>query len=192
MEQYLDVKIAAEIVAEHYNLTLAQLKARVRIREIVVPRQMAMYLVRETLGNEVSYDVIGAFFHRDHATAIHAQKSIKDLIDTDKTIAGVAEKLLYEYALKVGKVTGKNLHWELVSGNYLDAAEDFKNTMLSRLNDIKVSINEDFNREGWRAKKEADMIDECIETLGAFDNLKEYRHRIVAELKKDLSKAMQE
>jgi len=192
MIEYLDVKVAAELVAEHYNLTIAQLKTRSRLRDVVVPRQLAMFLVRETLGGEVSYDVIGAYFNRDHATAIYACRTIKDLIQTDKTIASVADKLLYEYALKVGKVSGKNLHWELISGNYIDAAEAFKTTMAKRLNDVKVSIAEDFNREGWRAKKETELVDLCIDALNVFDNLKEFRHRIVAELKKDLTKAMQE
>lgn len=63
-----------QTVAEYYNITVQDLKAKKRSREVSVPRQVAMALTREM--TELSLTQIGAAFNRDHTTVIHACEKI--------------------------------------------------------------------------------------------------------------------
>jgi chromosomal replication initiator protein len=75
-----DQVIAA--VAEYYHVDLADLTGRSRSKEIVLPRQMAMYLLREETG--ASLPQIGEFLGgRDHTTVIYAHEKIAEQIETD-------------------------------------------------------------------------------------------------------------
>ena len=79
------------IVCDHFSLPLETLLSKSRIREIVQARQIAMYLAkyhtRESLQN------IGRKIgDRDHATVLHACKTVSNLMDTDKSFkAGLKE-----------------------------------------------------------------------------------------------------
>ena len=62
-------------VAQYYNITEKNLFEKTRIKEIVKPRQIAMYLLREDFNG--SYPYIGQKFGgRDHTTAIHSYEKI--------------------------------------------------------------------------------------------------------------------
>ena len=72
-----------QMVAEFYGLKESELIAPSRKKEIVRPRQIAMYLVREELKG--SYPFIGkSFGGKDHTTAIYAcQKIAKELQESE-------------------------------------------------------------------------------------------------------------
>ena len=63
-----------------------------RKKTIVLPRQMAMYYIYKNI--DLSLNAIGQLFpsnfknqtHKDHATVIHAKKTIENLIEVDKEI----------------------------------------------------------------------------------------------------------
>jgi len=64
-----------QIVAEFYGLKLQELTGGSRKKELVVPRQVAMYLLREEL--DASFPLIGnELGGRDHTTAMHAWRKI--------------------------------------------------------------------------------------------------------------------
>ncbi|MBA7496103.1 Chromosomal replication initiator protein DnaA [subsurface metagenome] len=64
-----------DIVAEFYDVDSKDLSNRSRRKEVVKPRQIAMYLLREELKS--SYPFIGSKFGgRDHTTAIYACEKI--------------------------------------------------------------------------------------------------------------------
>ena len=70
------------IVAEHFGVTVDDLKSKRRNREVSVPRQIAMFLVREL--NGTSLPTIGMEFGgKDHTTVIHACKKVEDDLKTD-------------------------------------------------------------------------------------------------------------
>ncbi|HAZ0570196.1 chromosomal replication initiator protein DnaA [Enterococcus faecium] len=70
-----------EEVAKYYHIQLKDLKGKKRVKSIVVPRQIAMYLARELTDN--SLPKIGAEFGgKDHTTVIHAHEKIKQLMDS--------------------------------------------------------------------------------------------------------------
>jgi chromosomal replication initiator protein len=61
-------------VAEFFNVSVADLMSHNRRKEVVEPRQIAMFLLRDML--ELSYPSIGERLGRDHTTAIHAYEKI--------------------------------------------------------------------------------------------------------------------
>lgn len=71
-----------EIVCNYYHLQLKDLKGKKRVKSIVVPRQIAMFLSRELTDN--SLPKIGAEFGgKDHTTVIHSHEKIQQLLETD-------------------------------------------------------------------------------------------------------------
>ncbi|WP_071130398.1 chromosomal replication initiator protein DnaA [Enterococcus timonensis] len=81
----LSILYIQEEVAKYYHITLKDLKGKKRVKQIVVPRQIAMYLAREL--TDSSLPKIGAEFGgKDHTTVIHAHEKIEQLITTDQQI----------------------------------------------------------------------------------------------------------
>jgi len=71
-----------EEVAKYYHIPLKDLKGKKRVKSIVVPRQIAMFLSRELTDN--SLPKIGAEFGgKDHTTVIHAHEKIQHLLQSD-------------------------------------------------------------------------------------------------------------
>ena len=71
-------------VAEFYNIWLGDITGKVRRKEIVEPRQVAMYLLRDIL--EMSYPYIGEKLGKDHTTAIHAVRKINHEINKNSSL----------------------------------------------------------------------------------------------------------
>ena len=72
-----------EIVADYYHITLQSLMSQRRDKEVVVPRQIAMYLCHDMLS--LPYKRISLLFDRsDHTTAISACDRIEKLMDEDQ------------------------------------------------------------------------------------------------------------
>lgn len=74
-----------QIVAEFYDLKVPDLLGASRKKELVVPRQIAMYLMREEL--QSSFPSIGLELgDRDHTTAMHACTKISALLEDDERL----------------------------------------------------------------------------------------------------------
>ena len=70
-------------VANYYEITIDELKGKRRVKTIVVPRQIAMYLSREL--TDASFPKIGDDFGgKDHTTVIHAFEKITKAIKKDE------------------------------------------------------------------------------------------------------------
>ncbi len=85
-----------ECVAEAYHLAPQSLLSKSRARQVAVPRQIAMYLMRE-YGN-ISLPQIGeALGGRDHTTVLYGCEKIADMLERDdrlrKEILEIKEKL---------------------------------------------------------------------------------------------------
>jgi len=75
-DQPLSMGQIQQLVADHFNLSVPELIARTRRRNVVHARQIAMYLSRELLHS--SYPSIArAFGGKDHSTVIHACHKIE-------------------------------------------------------------------------------------------------------------------
>ena len=86
----ISAKDIIEATAKYYNLTLKDLVGQSRKKELVKPRQISVYLIREELNT--SYPTIGEELGgRDHTTAMHSYNKI------DREIkSGINEKLKQE------------------------------------------------------------------------------------------------
>ncbi len=70
-----------KVVADHFNLRLADMTSNRRPQSIAFPRQIAMYLCRELTPH--SLPSIGQAFGRNHATVLHAHRLIMDRLKQD-------------------------------------------------------------------------------------------------------------
>jgi chromosomal replication initiator protein len=74
-------------VAAYFDLQPADICGAKRDKEIVVPRQITMYLMREELG--LSFPKIAAAIGgRDHTTAMHSVTKIEKQIEADDNLRG--------------------------------------------------------------------------------------------------------
>jgi chromosomal replication initiator protein len=78
----LSIEEIQKAVAAHFNIKISDLKSPKRLRALVFPRQIAMYLSRQL--TVYSYPEIGERFGgKDHSTIIHAIKKIEKLLGED-------------------------------------------------------------------------------------------------------------
>ncbi len=83
-------------VTEMYHVSIEDLKSKSRKKENVLPRQMAMYMLKEMTSlplKSIGYQ----FSNRDHSTVIHAIQSINSLVEFDKTAEKNIEKLFRQF-----------------------------------------------------------------------------------------------
>lgn len=81
----LQISKIQEVVANYFQTSTEELKGKKRVRQIVVPRQIAMYLSREL--TNASLPKIGQEFGgKDHTTVMHACDKIGKQIQTDTEI----------------------------------------------------------------------------------------------------------
>ncbi len=72
-------------VAAKFNIRIADLKSHKKNKNLVIPRQIAMYLARKLTSH--SFPDIGAKIGgKDHSTVIYANNKIKDLLEKDSKI----------------------------------------------------------------------------------------------------------
>lgn len=86
------VNEVVDIVAQFYQIDKESIYEKTRRKDIVKPRQVAMYLLREDI-NE-SYPSIGENIGgRDHTTVIHSCEKIKNDLKTNSLLAQEVEQL---------------------------------------------------------------------------------------------------
>jgi chromosomal replication initiation ATPase DnaA len=79
-----DKDLILKETSNFYGVEVFDVKSKTRKREIVIPRQASMYMMKELIGANISLKLIGkAHGDRDHSTVIHAIQSINDLMDID-------------------------------------------------------------------------------------------------------------
>ncbi len=88
------------IVAEHHGIPVEKLKSKSRKREIVMARQVCMYLSKEMTRQPLKS--IGSHFGgRDHSTVIYSCKSVQNLIETDTEFRHAMSHLEKKIAMSV-------------------------------------------------------------------------------------------
>lgn len=101
MEAKLSVRNADDIinlVADYYRIPSSELRGTIRKREIMLPRQVCMYLIYEVLGH--SYDTIGDYFSgRNHTTVLHSYNKVKSKIGKDSKLLQDVHALKKEMGL---------------------------------------------------------------------------------------------
>lgn len=81
-----------KLVAEYFDVKVADLKGPRRHRAVSHPRSIAMYLCRKHV--QASYPVIGSQFgHRDHTSVLHAFRKIERVVTTDTRLRADIEAI---------------------------------------------------------------------------------------------------
>jgi chromosomal replication initiator protein len=88
----ITVELIQKHVADYFKLKIPELKSDKRLKALVVPRQIAIYLCRDL--TKCSYPEIGEKFGgKDHSTIIHSFKKIDNLIPQNMEIKNTIETL---------------------------------------------------------------------------------------------------
>ena len=82
-----------ELVASRWRVRVDALASKRRTRDITIPRQVAMYVMKETLG--MSLVRIGELFGgRDHSTVIHSIRKVEEDMERDPIFRDQVERAL--------------------------------------------------------------------------------------------------
>ena len=89
----ISVDLIQKIVSDYFNVSTADLKSKKRTKAVTLPRQIAMYILREL--TEYSTTEIGyEFGGRDHTTVMHACQRIDGRMKIDSTLEPTINNLI--------------------------------------------------------------------------------------------------
>jgi len=91
--KYITPDLLQKVVADYYDVRIAELKGRNRQRTIAFPRQVAMYLCRQLIPTMSLAEIGESFGGKDHATVVHAYKKIEKLAKTDAAFRALLREL---------------------------------------------------------------------------------------------------
>jgi len=92
----VSVDFIQKTVADYFKVSLEQMKSKVKKREIVIPRQVAMYFCKRY--TQLTLALIGGNFGgRDHSTVIHALESVEDMMKTDVNFKNTVDELTKKF-----------------------------------------------------------------------------------------------
>ena len=92
-KKLITVDFIQRCVAEEFGVSLQDLKARRRNKNIVLPRQVAMYLSREL--TDLSLPEIGeSFGGKDHTTVLHSYNKVKEDLNKKEALQNRVERVI--------------------------------------------------------------------------------------------------
>lgn len=92
----VSVDFIQKTVADYFKVSLEQMKSKVKKREFVIPRQVAMYFCKRY--TQLTLALIGGNFGgRDHSTVIHALESVEDMMKTDVNFKNSVDELTKKF-----------------------------------------------------------------------------------------------
>lgn len=88
----MTVEMIQKFVSEFFSIKTSDMKSDKRLKNLVIPRQIAIYLCREL--TKSSYPEIGEKFGgKDHSTIIHSFKKISKLMDCDSELKNTVDTI---------------------------------------------------------------------------------------------------
>lgn len=88
----ISIDYIQKVVCDYFGLPLEAIHSKTRKREIVQARQLAMYFSKKMTKSSLA--TIGQHCgKKDHATVLHACRTVNNLIDTDKRFRNYVEEL---------------------------------------------------------------------------------------------------
>ena len=129
-------QLIIETVCKTYEVSESELQIRTRLRSIVEPRQVAMYLlVRHTNLNTVS---TGHIFGLDHSTVVYSMKTVRERCDIDPKFKSKID--LIEFTIKDHKAVAiesdNNSITEAIES--IPQLENSKYGLLRQLRELKI------------------------------------------------------
>ncbi len=88
----ISIEFIQKIICDYFSLPMESINSKTRKREIVQARQLAMYFAKKHTKSSLA--TIGLHCgNKDHATVLHACRTVVNLIETDKQFRGYVEDL---------------------------------------------------------------------------------------------------
>jgi chromosomal replication initiator protein len=79
----ISIEYIQKVVSQYFDLSVEEMNSKTRRRNIVQARQLAMYFAKEH--TKASLTTIGLHCgNKDHATVLHACRTVRNLVETDK------------------------------------------------------------------------------------------------------------
>lgn len=88
----ITIEVIQKVIAEKYGISLSDLKGKKRNKNIVIPRQFAMFIARE-LTEHSTTEIGSEFGGRDHTTVLHSCQKVEEQLNTDPTVHTTLEML---------------------------------------------------------------------------------------------------
>jgi chromosomal replication initiator protein len=96
----VSIELIQKIVCDYFNMSVEMMKSKTRRREVVQARQIAMFFAKNMTKSSLA--TIGMNCgNKDHATVLHAYRTVNNLIDTDKRFRTYIEDLEKRLAMQV-------------------------------------------------------------------------------------------
>lgn len=96
----VSVDFIQKTVADYFKVELEAMKGKIKKREIVIPRQVAMYFCKRY--TQLTLALIGENFGgRDHSTVIHALESVEDMMKTDANFKNSVDDLGKKFKMRM-------------------------------------------------------------------------------------------
>ncbi len=80
----ISIDFIQKIVCDYFNISVDKIASKTRKRDVVQARQMAMYFSKKLTKSSLA-SIGNQCGNKDHATVLHACKTVSNLIDTDKS-----------------------------------------------------------------------------------------------------------
>ena len=141
-----------------YDVTVGLMMGRSRKREVVVARHIFMYLMRKRKEN-FSLASIGAHLGKDHATVLHGNKTVTNMIDTNDW--------LYVSALEATKKPfnesmDASIEAILMTGKSTqEQVDEMQEKMKEAIEREKIRANEQVEMERAKVGKVVDLLREA-------------------------------
>jgi chromosomal replication initiator protein len=92
-ENPISISRIQKAVADYYKISVDNLRSRSNMRNVLVPRQVAMYLCKHL--TKKSYpEIARQFGGKHHTTVIHSVEKINRLIDSDRELDTLVKRLI--------------------------------------------------------------------------------------------------
>ena len=88
----ITIPMIQKVVADYYKITVDDLRARSNMRQVLVPRQVAMYLCKKLTGKSYP-EIARQFGGKHHTTVIHSVEKIDHLVTSDRDMEALIKRL---------------------------------------------------------------------------------------------------
>ncbi|MEG2069921.1 MAG: chromosomal replication initiator protein DnaA [Bacteroidales bacterium] len=88
----ISIEYIQKIICDYFQISVDSINAKTRKREIVQARQLSMYFAKKY--TKLPLSTIGSFCgNKDHATVLHACRTINNLYETDKKMKSCIDEI---------------------------------------------------------------------------------------------------
>src|SRR5215475_6984234 len=94
----ITIPMVQKVVADYYKVGVDDLKAKSNMRQVLVPRQVAMYICKRL--TKKSYpEIARQFGGKHHTTVMHSVEKIDEMISSDREMDAVVKRLIESIAV---------------------------------------------------------------------------------------------